>query len=418
VEWVPELAAQIFADVEHPTVAELKALPQGKRESAHRSNLHDDITAVVIVLSPADEKEVHPAGWTPKMLPQKKLKGRKRLENSAGDLLGDMARSDETSTKDEEDLRMKLEERNAHILDLIDVARSFSAEHLRIIFDALDCNPRNGFLSREEAGLLAVEVLGEAAADDEELVDIIYNQMDSDNTSDVSWENFLQFFRVDADAVGGTSGAAVHGFRKIYGLLAEIPLFEGVSMAEYEDLARVLQKLHFKDGEDIVRQGDDGDCMYIIEQGEAYAEIDGVQVMEYAAPRYFGELALRAKQPRAATVKARGATVVLRLDRHSFEWLVLEKKGIRSLLENRSHRRSRVSFEDLPELDATTSAIIDAALKKVDDEMAAEAEEYDDDDDDDDDKDITAECEGHEVGFVAPQCPPASDEEPEPEPAN
>ena len=243
VEWVPELAAQIFADVEHPTVAELKALPQGKRESAHRSNLHDDITAVVIVLSPADEKEVHPAGWTPKMLPQKKLKGRKRLENSAGDLLGDMAGSDETSTKDEEDLRMKLEERNAHILDLIDVARSFSAEHLRIIFDALDCNPRNGFLSREEAGLLAVEVLGEAAADDDELVDIIYNQMDSDNTSDVSWENFLQFFRVDADAVGGTSGAAVHGFRKIYGLLAEIPLFEGVSMAEYEDLARVLQKV-------------------------------------------------------------------------------------------------------------------------------------------------------------------------------
>ena len=196
--------------------------------------------------------------------------------------------------------------------------------------------------------------------------------------------------------------------------------------------------------------------MYIIEQGEAYAEIDGVQVMEYAAPRYFGELALRAKQPRAATVKARGATVVLRLDRHSFEWPVLEKKGIRSLLgvplyhwhrppcllcpqcnamhytgvlvdpltsvaaatENRSHRRSRVSFEDLPELDATTSAIIDAALKKVDDEMAAEAEEYDDDDDGDDDKDITAECEGHEVGFVAPQCPPASDEEPEPEPAN
>ena len=72
--------------------------------------------------------------------------------------------------------------------------------------------------------------------------------------------------------------------------------------------------------------------MYIIEDGEAYAEIDGVQVMEYKKDGYFGELALRAKQPRAATVRARGPTTMLRLDAHAFQWLVVEKKGIRSLL--------------------------------------------------------------------------------------
>eukprot|EP01048_Picozoa_sp_COSAG05_P008517 COSAG05_NODE_651_length_8095_cov_17.048572_1_plen_54_part_10 len=41
-----------------------------------------------------------------------------------------------------------------------------------------------------------------------------------------------------------------------------------------------------------------------------------------------------------------------------------------AIAETRSHRRSRVSFDDLPELDDTTSAMIDAALKK------AETEEY------------------------------------------
>eukprot|EP01048_Picozoa_sp_COSAG05_P008518 COSAG05_NODE_651_length_8095_cov_17.048572_2_plen_959_part_00 len=253
----PGLAMSIFADPEHPTVAELKALPVGKRQSSHRSNLHDDITAVIIVLGPADEKEVHPVGWTPRMLPLQAAKGRKRLETSAGDLLGFMAQNIRDETKEEEELREQEEAHTALILELIDVASSFSADHLRIIFDALDCNPRNGYLSREECGQLCEQVLGDAMGDDE-ILDIIYKQMDSDNTGDVSWENFLQFFRIDADSTNMEAGSAVHGFRKIYGLLAEIPLFEGASLAEKEDLARVLEKVRAALNIPLLHAGSDG----------------------------------------------------------------------------------------------------------------------------------------------------------------
>ena len=41
---------------------------------------------------------------------------------------------------------------------------------------------------------------------------------------------------------------------------------------------------------------------------------------------------------------------------------VVEKKGIRSLLESRTKRPSRESFDELPSLDATTEAAIDEAL--------------------------------------------------------
>ena len=41
---------------------------------------------------------------------------------------------------------------------------------------------------------------------------------------------------------------------------------------------------------------------------------------------------------------------------------VVEKKGIRSLLESRTKRQSRESFDELPSLDATTEAAIDEAL--------------------------------------------------------
>ena len=67
---------------------------------------------------------------------------------------------------------------------------------------------------------------------------------------------------VEAGAAGDeTSGASVQGFRKIYGLLAEMPLFQDVGMSEQQDLTRVLQKQHYADGEEIVTQGDTGDCM-------------------------------------------------------------------------------------------------------------------------------------------------------------
>ena len=39
--------------------------------------------------------------------------------------------------------------------------------------------------------------------------------------------------------------------------------------------------MYFEDGEVIVKQGDEGDCMYIIDDGNAYAEINGKKVMEY-----------------------------------------------------------------------------------------------------------------------------------------
>ena len=47
----PQVAQDVFADVENPTADELKALPQGKKTNTHRSCLHDDISVVIIVFS-------------------------------------------------------------------------------------------------------------------------------------------------------------------------------------------------------------------------------------------------------------------------------------------------------------------------------------------------------------------------------
>jgi CRP-like cAMP-binding protein len=78
----------------------------------------------------------------------------------------------------------------------------------------------------------------------------------------------------------------------------------------------------YTDGEAIVRQGEMGDCMYVIQEGqvEVVKEQDGrdlrLNVLE--AGEFFGEMALVEREVRVATVRAVGAARVLTVDRKSF----------------------------------------------------------------------------------------------------
>lgn len=76
------------------------------------------------------------------------------------------------------------------------------------------------------------------------------------------------------------------------------------------------------DGEEIVRQGEAGDCMYVIQSGEVEVlRRDGDQefcLAVLAAGDFFGEMALFEREVRAMTFRALGEVSVL----------TLEKKGL------------------------------------------------------------------------------------------
>jgi CRP-like cAMP-binding protein len=78
----------------------------------------------------------------------------------------------------------------------------------------------------------------------------------------------------------------------------------------------------FQDGEDIVKQGDKGDCMYVIQAGqvEVLKEIDGktVRLAVRSEGDFFGEMALFEKEIRMATVRALGTARILTIDKKNF----------------------------------------------------------------------------------------------------
>ena len=105
-------------------------------------------------------------------------------------------------------------------------------------------------------------------------------------------------------------------------LISQVALLSHLGEEDRARIAEVLEVEEFEQGDAIIKEGEAGDSMYFVEEGEAAAEIDGIgEVMRYCAGDYFGELALINDAPRKATVRAVGGTGArcLRLDREAFE---------------------------------------------------------------------------------------------------
>ena len=106
-------------------------------------------------------------------------------------------------------------------------------------------------------------------------------------------------------------------------------------------MARLGKK--YKKGEVIFRQGDIGDCMYVVQKGEveALAEPDGkeLRLRTMGPNEFFGEMALFEKEMRTATIRATRDTRVLTIDKKSFLGGIHEDPSLAyRIVETMSHR--------------------------------------------------------------------------------
>ena len=83
-----------------------------------------------------------------------------------------------------------------------------------------------------------------------------------------------------------------------------------------------VQQTRYKDGDIVVNQGDDGDCMYVIQSGNVEVfQKRGEKEVHLAVlgePDFFGEMALFEKEVRSATIRAKGDARILTVDKKTF----------------------------------------------------------------------------------------------------
>lgn len=81
----------------------------------------------------------------------------------------------------------------------------------------------------------------------------------------------------------------------------------------------------FEKDDIVMRQGDDGDCLYVIDSGELDVLYGGEKVATIGPGRAFGEIALMYNCPRTATIIAKTPVTLWAMDRSSFRRILMEE---------------------------------------------------------------------------------------------
>jgi len=106
-----------------------------------------------------------------------------------------------------------------------------------------------------------------------------------------------------------------------------------------------IGRAHFEAGEIIFREGDKGDRLYIVVDGQVEV-VKGETVLGQLGPgECFGEMALVSDSPRNATVKSRGSVNVLTVDREAFHALFTHLPPLRKLFEQIMEERLKAPMQ-------------------------------------------------------------------------
>jgi len=105
-------------------------------------------------------------------------------------------------------------------------------------------------------------------------------------------------------------------------------MFSNLDDKEMAIVVDAIEEARFAAGEAVIVEGDQGDCMYVVESGQlACTKVFGgstepTHLKDYEPGEGFGELALLYNAPRAATITATGDSICWRLDRDTFNHIV------------------------------------------------------------------------------------------------
>ena len=111
-------------------------------------------------------------------------------------------------------------------------------------------------------------------------------------------------------------------------LLANVPLFAGLSKRELGDIASVTDELDVPAGKTLMREGERGREFLVIESGTVDVTREGRVVRQLGPGDWVGEIALIADIPRTATVTTTSDARLLVLTDRAFAKLVRDVPSI------------------------------------------------------------------------------------------
>jgi CRP-like cAMP-binding protein len=110
--------------------------------------------------------------------------------------------------------------------------------------------------------------------------------------------------------------------------LKRAPLFEGLSKRELVQLARLSDDLEVPAGQVLCREGEIGQEVFVIVDGEVTVTRRGKRAVTGRAGEFFGEISIVEHMPRTATVTAKTPVRLFVLTGQSFRSVLHENPGV------------------------------------------------------------------------------------------
>jgi CRP-like cAMP-binding protein len=107
-------------------------------------------------------------------------------------------------------------------------------------------------------------------------------------------------------------------------VLAATPLFSALDTEALDELAAQVERVQVVGGETLIREGDPGDCLYVVAGGRLAVVVNSPNgtehtVAEIGRGETVGEMALLSGSPRSATVRAIRDSLLLKFSKASFD---------------------------------------------------------------------------------------------------
>ena len=111
-------------------------------------------------------------------------------------------------------------------------------------------------------------------------------------------------------------------------MLKHVPLFSDLDNRELGQIADTLRERRFAAGETVTKEGAGGAGFFVVEQGQAEVQVEGVTRGTIGAGDYFGEIALLTGSDRTATITAKTDMVCYGMTPWDFRPLVESNSAI------------------------------------------------------------------------------------------
>ena len=142
--------------------------------------------------------------------------------------------------------------------------------------------------------------------------------------------------------------------------LRYVPLFSNMATSELTQVASMAREVTFPGGQRVIQQGDHGDHMYIIVDGDVLIQRGDTPLKTLGPRDFFGEMSIIDGEVRSASAIAQTDCHLLRIDKDDFQELLATYNSAAVSIARALNQRLR---EVLPALEkAQVGASIDLGL--------------------------------------------------------